>query len=272
VNVARWLQHLGGAPRLLLPLGGPTGKELAGCLRREALAAKVITVREPSRVNVIVTSAAQGQLRFNPKGPMLSATEWRAVSDAVSTELKRSSTLVLSGGLPPGAPGNAYAQLLRLACRAEVQSFLDCDGVALAAALQAKPFLVKPNDHELAQWYGKPFSLPAEIRAAARALSEATGGWVLLSRGEAGALLVHSEKRHELAASAPKANTINTVGAGDAMLAAVVRQVERQSTPEEWLRWGIAAGTAATECAAGKLPKLSVIQGLAQSVKVENLR
>jgi len=72
VNVARWLQHLEGESRLLLPLGGETGRELAGFLRQEKLAAEIIPLRQPTRVNVIVTTAARGQLRFNPKGPELS--------------------------------------------------------------------------------------------------------------------------------------------------------------------------------------------------------
>src|SRR2546422_5062118 len=78
VNVARWLKHLGGQPRLLLPLGGPAGKELAACLRNEKLAARIVPLREQTRVNVIVTTATRRQLRFNPKGPKLSPLEWRA--------------------------------------------------------------------------------------------------------------------------------------------------------------------------------------------------
>src|SRR5207247_7921282 len=139
-----------------------------------------------------------GQLRFNPRGPNLSAKEWRAVLQTVKEELVRARTLVLSGGLPRGVPVDAYAKLLHLAHEAKIPVFLDCDGLALKAAVKAKPFLVKPNVHELADWWGKPLASLAQIKTAARALSDTTGGWVLVSRGSQGALLLHSAEQREL--------------------------------------------------------------------------
>ncbi len=268
VNVARWVQHLGGKPRLLLPLGGPAGKELADYLKREKLAAKTIPLREETRVNVIVTTADRRQMRFNPKGPRLSVREWQAVLDAVKRELVHARTLLLSGGLPRGLPADAYAQLLRQAHRAGVRSVLDCDGAALAAAVTAKPFLVKPNVHELAQWRGRSLSSLAQIKAAARAMSDVTRGWVMVSRGGDGALLVHNATKRVLIASAPKAKVVNTVGAGDALLAGVIRQIERDTPPEEWLRWGVTAGSAATQCMAGELARLSLIGEMLKRVRV----
>src|SRR5438552_3763649 len=123
VNVARWLRHLGGKPRLLLPLGGLAGTELAGYLREERLPTKIIPLRQGTRVNVIV-STARGQLRFNPRGPNLAAQEWRAVLQTVKKELVRARTLVLSGGLPRGVPVDAYAKLLHLAHEAKIPVFL----------------------------------------------------------------------------------------------------------------------------------------------------
>src|SRR5215831_17901147 len=72
INVARWLRFLGGEPGLLLPLGARTGAELEVCLRAEKLAAKIIPLRESTRVNVVVTTRTGRQLRFNPAGPELS--------------------------------------------------------------------------------------------------------------------------------------------------------------------------------------------------------
>src|SRR6186713_2229529 len=75
INVARWLKHLGGKPRLLLPLGEGTGAELAGYLRAERIPSRIIRLYEPTRVNVIVTTNAGRQMRFNPLGPKLSRSE-----------------------------------------------------------------------------------------------------------------------------------------------------------------------------------------------------
>jgi 1-phosphofructokinase family hexose kinase len=255
INVARWLKHLGGKPQLLLPLGGPSGEELAGYLRREKIPTQVVPLREATRVNVIVTTEARRQMRFNPLGPKLSASEWREVQVALQKNLHRAGLLILSGSLPRGVQVNAYGQLIRLAHRIGVKTILDCDGAPFQAAVSARPFLVKPNDHELALWWGKKLSSEATILKAARALSEETRGWVLVSRGGQRGLLVNVAEDFQRFAVPPKVKPRNTVGAGDALLASVARQIQLGRPPVEWLREGLHVGTLATQLSAGKLPR-----------------
>ena len=266
INVARWLQHLGAPAQLLLPLGGRTGDELAGYLRGEKIPARVIRLREATRVNVIVTTKAGRQMRFNAPAPKLSPAEWSRLVAAVARHLRASvpsgpsvvsapsALLVLSGSLPRGVPPTAYAQLLRRAHRHGIRTLLDCDGPAFAAAVPAHPFLVKPNEHELAKWWRQPLRTEAELVRAARELSEQTRGWVLVSRGAKRSLLVNTAENFQCFAAPPRAKPRNTVGAGDAMLAAVAHQIQCGASPEEWLRCGLATGTAATQLRPGQLP------------------
>jgi len=253
VNVARWLKHLGARPQLILPLGGAGGRELVACLKRERISAQVISIRGSTRVNVIVTTRAQGQLRLNPFGPMLSQREWKAILARIRTTLPRAGCLILSGSLPRGVPVNAYAQVARLARAYNVPVLLDCDGPALAAAVPARPFFVKPNEHELAGW-AVATGRSAALRPAALAMSRITGGWVLVSRGARTALLVHAAHCVELTATPPKVKPRNTVGAGDALLAAMAHQLVQGAAPETWLAAGLAAGSQATQLPAGQLP------------------
>jgi len=261
VNVARWLKHLGAPARLLLPLGGETGRELAGRLRTEGLPARVVRVSQATRVNVIVTPESGPQFRFNPVWQQISSTDWATVLDAIRQALRNASCVVLSGSLPAGAPLDAYARIIRLAARAGVRCILDCDGPALAAAVRAKPFLVKPNEHELARWYAVEPSSDADIRRAARAMASVTRGWVLVSRAERGAWLVHEQERMALECVAPRVRVRNTVGAGDALLAGVVERILGGAAPSEWLRWGVACGSAAAGCMGGALPKTVASMG-----------
>jgi 1-phosphofructokinase family hexose kinase len=251
INVARWLKHLGGQPLLLLPLGGKTGDELAGYLRDEQIPSHIIRLREPTRVNVIVTTKFGRQMRFNPLGPKLSRREWSAVSCQTLRLLSRAHLLILSGSLPRGVPVTAYAQLIRLAQGFGVKTLLDCDGPAFAAAVQARPFLVKPNEHELAQWRCKPLRSETEIVSAAKALSEETRGWVLVSRGPKRGLLVNVATGFQHIARPPRVKPRNTVGAGDALLAAVARRVECGAKPLDWLKTGLNVGSKATALQAG---------------------
>lgn len=268
VNVARWLKHLGMKPQLLLPLGGRNGEEMADGLRSERITSRIIPLREATRANVIVTTPTQGQLRFNPAGPRLSAAEWSGVLRACAEELKVASILMLSGSLPRGLPPAAYATLIRLAHRAGVRTLLDCDGAPFAAAIRARPFLVKPNQHELAQWAGVTLHTRAAIVTSAGRLSKVTGGWVLVSLGAKGAMLVHEEQQRTYFARPPRVRVRNTVGAGDALLAVVARGISSGLTPEEWLRQGVAAGTALTEGEAGVLPSPTRLHSLAAQTKV----
>ncbi|HMP84326.1 MAG TPA: hexose kinase [Verrucomicrobiota bacterium] len=254
INVARWLKYLGGRPLLLLPLGGAPGRQLAAGLRSEKIPSKLIPLKDATRVNVIVTTARGRQMRFNPPGPKLSAAQWRLICETVKKKLRQTGLLILSGSLPPGLPVTAYAQLIRLAHRAGVKTLLDCDGPAFAAALKARPFLVKPNEHELALWRGRPLRNDKQIKRAAMELSRVTGGWVLVSRGAKPGMLLNARLNITHVAGTPRVRVRNTVGAGDALLAAVAHAVLSGAPPADWLAEGVRTGSAATQVAAGQRP------------------
>jgi 1-phosphofructokinase family hexose kinase len=299
INVARWLRHLGSfvAPvllspsatqwgrglggggafarsprfkqssvRLLLPLGGELGHELARGLAAEKFDTTVVPIRGASRINVVVTTAVGSQIRFNQPGPVLSPAEWKSVIRRTELLLPRTSSMIISGSLPRGVPTDAYALLVRAANRAGVPAVVDCDGPALRAAGKARPLLVKPNRYELAQWAGHALNSERAIIKAARALAAVTHGWVLVSRGKEGGLLVGAQSREVFFARPPRLKPVSTVGAGDALLAAAVRQIEAGAPPIEWLRWGVAVGAAATQCTGGKVPPRALIRDLLSRV------
>ena len=277
-NVARWLQHLGGNPELLLPLGGTAGDELAGYLKGAGVQCRTVRLKGATRVNVIVTSNS-GQLRFNPLGPVISRVEWRQLLSRLRTfcvaqrPARQLPLVILSGALPRGVPVTAYRKMIETAQKQGVDAFLDCDGAAFAAGIKAKPFLVKPNHHELAEWFGKPFNL----RRAVTELSNITRGWVLVSQGSAGALIWNSQLRSGFVARSPKVTVRNTVGAGDALMAAVIHRVQLseptryREEAENWLRWAVATGTACVQNPGGTLASAAQIRRLAKKVSIKPL-
>ena len=192
------------------------------------------------------------------------------VLDTTERLLPRASVMILSGSLPRGVPVNAYAQLVRMAEAAGVRALVDCDGPRFAEAVKAHPFLVKPNWHELEQWAGATLKSIHEVRREASRLSSITRGWVLVSMGERGALLVFEPQLFSCQATAPRSKAVNTVGAGDALLAAVAAQIQATQPPEVWLRWGVAAGTAATRCEAGVLPTSRAMREVHREIRVKS--
>jgi 1-phosphofructokinase family hexose kinase len=269
VNVARWLKHLGLQPRLLLPLGGRAGDEMAAGLQAEQISAAIFPIRGQTRANVIVTGPPEGQLRFNPLGPELSPGEWRQLQVLADRELQHASLLILSGSLPRGLDASAYSQLIRLAHRRRIPCLLDCDGAALAKAVPAHPTLVKPNHHELSEWYGRPLKHQQHIETAAMKLSAKTEGWVLVSTGPDGGLLVRASSDSRISVRPPAVVVQNTVGAGDALLAATAQRFIANTSPKDWLRAGVAAGTGASTCPAGILPSRGLIRKIEKAVRIE---
>jgi tagatose 6-phosphate kinase len=268
INVARWLRHLGSPVHLLLPLGGPTGAEIRASLAAERLETTVVPIRGNSRVNVIVTPPKGPQMRFNALPPALSPPEWRRVVSAVRRGLGRASLLVLSGSLPRGVPVDAYARLIRLAHEADVPCILDCEGAALAAAAAARPLLVKPNHAELQAWSGRALATESDMIAAARRLRKLTGGWVMLSGGHRGAWLVGPREQETWCARPQRLAPRNTVGAGDAMVAATVRCIIAGASPASWIQTAVAVATASTAVPAGVLPEKPLIRRVSKAVRV----
>ncbi|MFM8471072.1 MAG: 1-phosphofructokinase family hexose kinase [Limisphaerales bacterium] len=268
VNVARWLRHLGAPVKLLVPLGGHTGVELRRQLRAEGVALRAVPIREATRANVMVTPERGPQLRFNPRGPKLSAAEWRAFFRAAERELKRSAIVILSGALCREARPTVYRDLVRLAHRLGVRVVLDCDGPAFAAGVRAKPLLVKPNEFELAQWAGRKLRSEAAVVRAARELSRCSGGWVLLSRDARGGLLVNAGEDFAWQAAVPRVRVRNTVGAGDALLAAAAVAMTNAVEPAGWLRAGLSTATAAVQCPAGELAAPGVVAKVRRRIHV----
>ncbi|MCF7668206.1 MAG: hexose kinase [Verrucomicrobia bacterium] len=272
VNVARWLKFLGASPELLLPLGGEPGNELKRHLDNEGLTAGVIDIHQSTRVDIIITTADARQLRFNPIGPELSGGEWNALYDEIEAELDNTTVQILSGSLPHGSGYCVYADLVKMAKAKNVKSLVDCDGPAFNAVVDAQPFLIKPNEFELEQWSGSGIRSDKDAIALASKLSEHTSGFVLLSRGPKGGLLVNASMGVSLSAAVPDIDVVNKVGAGDALLAATAFQVFNDSPPEEWLKWGMTAGNAAVSTPGGGLPDIRNLEELAALIRISNFR
>lgn len=267
INVARWLKWLAVEATLFLPLGGGTGRELSAGLRAEGIRYRRFPLAQPNRVNVVVSPERGPQFRFNQSWPRLDRRTAAALLARAAALAEKADPVVISGTLAFGAPADGYARITRAARRRDRRVFLDCDREPFARAARERPFLVKPNDFELAQWAGRELPDLAAVLTAARELSAVTQGWVLVSRGAAGALLVHAGQGIALSAAAPAIRVRNTVGAGDALLAGTVAATQASDDPVLWLRWAVATGSAAAEVAPGRLPTRARWQQLVKQVR-----
>jgi 1-phosphofructokinase len=247
INVARVLQAHGEAVCAVLPIGGPTGRSVVDLLAEDGVEVVAVEVPGDLRCNITIVEPDGTVTKFNASGPALAREDADALLDASAGAVVANAAtwLVGCGSLPPGAPDELFALLVqRVRGRAgDIQVAIDSSGPALAAAITAKPDVIKPNLAELEELSARPLATLGEVVDAARALVALGVGTVLVSLGSEGALLVDATT--ELLAVAPVEAVRTTVGAGDALLAGYLRSAHLG--PEEALRSAVAFGAAAVQ-------------------------
>jgi tagatose 6-phosphate kinase len=221
VNVARLLSRAGHDVVVTGLAGGLVGEEIRRDLDEAGLPHSLVRVAAGSRRTVSAFSSADGEATgYNESGPQIEAAEWAEFCDQFRQLARGARVVVLSGSLSSGIPADAYRSLAEVAAAAGAATFVDAHAGPLRAALAARPALVKPNEHELAEAAGLtvPVALPAALAAARELVSEGAHAAVV-SLGMRGLLAVGPDTA---LLATPPAQRGNPVGAGDAALAALV--------------------------------------------------
>jgi tagatose 6-phosphate kinase len=213
LNVAAVLQALGEPVLATGLLGGGTGARIAGLLTATGVAGAFVPIRAETRRTVAVADRADATGFWEP-GPFVTEVEWAAFVARFRDLLADADVVALCGSLPPGAPVDGYATLVRLAAARGVPTVLDTSGDALRHGLAAGPDLVKPNATELAALLGSTDADPSRLLGhGARA--------AVVSRGPDGLVGLTADGVWQ--ARPPERLTGNPTGAGDACVAALAR-------------------------------------------------
>ncbi len=262
INVARVLHRLGASALALYPAGGMTGNQLQQLLNHEQLPHRAMPITDETRTSFTAHESSSGQdFRFVLPGPRLTEPQWQACLTRVGAQQPAPGWLVASGSLPPGAPPDFHARLAKLARARGWRMVLDSSGPALAAALAQGVYLVKPSLRELRELTGLPLQTPSDWLAAARGLIQRGQTQVVaLSLGESGAMLVTADTA--LTAASLRVQVASTIGAGDSFLAGLLWALDRDASPGEALRYGVAAGAAALLSAGTALSQAADVQQL----------
>lgn len=270
INVARVLHRLGADVLALFTAGGVTGERLSELLAQEGLRAQAVPIGGETRESFTVHEGLSGQdYRFVLPGPALTETEWQACLHHVPSCLP-ARFVVASGSLPPGVPSDFHARLAQCTRQAGARFVLDSSGPALAAALQAGVWLVKPSLRELRELTGLPLeSEPHWVDATRALILQGQAEIVALSLGEQGALLVTADAAWR--AQALPVAVASTIGAGDSFLAGLVWALSQSVDLSEALRLAMAAGAAALLTAGTALCQPADIARLAPEVAMRAL-
>lgn len=269
INVSRVIHRLGGQTLALGLVGGPTGELVREALVREGVPCDLTPVSGDTRLNTIITDLTdETQTRLNLPGPEVSADELEALYQRLDA-IPNPAFLILGGSLPRGVPDAIYENLVNAFRARGVRTLLDADGEPLRRGVAARPFLIKPNEYEVAELVGeRPRNLEEYIEAATRLAGQAAE-IVVLSLGEQGA--VAATGQHVLRARAPHVEPMSAVGAGDSMVGAMALSLSRGELLEDALRWGTAAGAAAVITPGTELCRPEDVHRLLKEVRVEQV-
>ena len=176
--------------------------------------------------------------------------------------LTEGDILILAGSIPASLPQSVYERLLARLQGRGVRAVVDATRDLLVNVLPYHPFLIKPNNHELGEIVGRVLTTDAEIVAAARTLQEKGARNVLVSMAGDGALLLDEQGQvHRI--GCPKGKVVNSVGAGDSMVAGFVAGYLQSRSYAQALRLGTACGSA-TAFSLGLATKEKIDELLAQ--------
>ncbi len=244
-NVARALKTLGETPTISGWVGGFSGQFIENRLQLEGLQTDFIHADFESRsCTSILDREKQTMTEIYEVGDSVPLEKINELRDHIRKIIGNYQAVTLSGSLPPGVPSDFYADLIEIARKENVLTFLDTSGDALRDGIKAGPFFIKPNDTEAKSLLGLNLIDTFDFTQIAAEISTKYKTNVLLSLGAKGA--VAAKGKEIFIVKSPSVEAKSAVGSGDCMLAGLAHGFLHGLSFEEAVMCGVAAGTANT--------------------------
>ena len=240
INVSMVLKNLGEESTALGFMAGFTGDAITRLLQEKGVTADFIHVTEGlSRINVKLR--AQTETEINGQGPKIASEDIRKLYGKLDA-LQDGDTLVLAGSIPDTMPESMYMDIMEHLQNKKL-NIVDATRDLLMNVLAYHPFLIKPNNHELGEIFHTVINDKDDVVTYAKRMQEKGARNVLVSMAGDGAVLV-TEDGQEFRAEAPKGKLVNSVGAGDSMVAGFTAGYMQKGSYEHAFKMGVSTGSA----------------------------
>lgn len=240
-NVSVILSNLGHSSKALGFTAGFTGEALENMLKEFGCDTAFIRLPEGStRINVKINAGEETEI--NGQGPVITEEAQSALFEQLDA-LKEEDILVLAGSIPNTLPSDIYERILEHLQGRGIHFMVDATKELLLKVLKYHPFLIKPNNHELGEMFGVTLKTRDEIVTYAKKLQEMGAENVLVSMAGDGAILL-TEDGIIYKAKPPKGKVLNSVGAGDSMVAGFLTGYLNTGDYEKAFRLGVVTGSA----------------------------
>lgn len=252
INVSIVLKNLGMESTPLGFVAGFTGSEIIRLLKEQGIDGGFISVKEGiSRINVKLRSLeklengekkVEEESEINGMGPHISASELASFEEKIDT-LKEGDVLVLAGSIPSVLPATMYRDVMKRLANKDILVAVDATNDLLVNVLEYHPFLIKPNNFELGEIFGVEIKDKDDVVKYAKKLQEMGARNVLVSMAGDGAVLV-AEDGSDYRTNPPKGKVVNSVGAGDSMVAGFMYGYLTTQSYEDAFYYGVCTGSA----------------------------
>ena len=241
LNVSIVLRNLGIKSTALGFIAGFTGDELKRDIEQRGIETDFIKVSNGiTRINVKISSKIETALNGN--GPIVTEKDIEILLDKIK-EIKEEDIVILAGNIPKCINNNIYEIICKTLEKNKVTFIVDATKELLVNVLKYKPFLIKPNKEELEETFKEKIETKEKIVFYAKKLQLIGAKNVLISLGGDGAIFVTADGEVYFS-EAPKGKVVNTVGAGDSMVAGFVAGYLKNGDLKKAFKMGIATGSA----------------------------
>ena len=267
INMSIILKRLGVDNIATGFLGGFSGRYIEEFLEKEGINPRFISVEGTTRINVKVKGEVETEI--NAAGPTVHAEKFQQLVRYFEDVLTEDDIVFLAGNAAPGLDEKSYVEIAKICHEKGVKLVLDTTKTSLLACLPYHPFIIKPNQHELEELFEVNIQTQEEMINYAFQLQEKGARNVLISCGGEGAFLV-SETGQVFTSNIPEGTLVNSVGAGDSMLAGFMAKFIETDDYRKSFKQGAASGSA-TAFSVG-IATRELIEELIPQIKVEEIQ
>ncbi len=270
INVSKTIRELGGTSVAAGFLGGNAGRTIESVLNEKGIQHDFIWVEGETRTNTKVFETTGEVTELNEPGPEISPAQMEQLIKKLEEYAGAETLFILAGSIPHGVDKGIYAEIIRRVHAHGAKVLLDADGELFRNALDAGPDLIKPNRVELEEFAGYDYRASVEeLLQVAKGLKSKGIGTVAVSMGKSGAMFVR--EGYEVRCPALSVKAHSTVGAGDAMVAALAYAWDQNLDDEQTVRMCIATSAGAVTTIGTKPPTRALVDELMRQVEIEKI-
>lgn len=270
INVSKTIANLEHESIATGFLAGSNGSYIKSNLDTMSINNDMVFVEGETRTNLKVIDKHKELTELNEVGVQISPRDLQALNDKLISLIQANDIVVLSGSVPQGVPKDIYAKLIEEIKQKEAKVILDADGSLFEHGIVTIPNVIKPNKYELCKYFDVDEKInDLEVVRLAKQLLTKGMELIVVSMGHEGALFI--DHAHCVKVAGLDINVNSTVGAGDAMVAALAYAMDKHLSFEEMVTLAVATSAGACESEGTKPAPLSRVQELMWQVKIKKV-